>query len=92
MMWAFSGGGFSSRAHPLLSWQIAVILHRPTSLARCLLLLRWLSLDGIQSFSPLVWSLLCSTVGFRSKGQDDRIVTFLSALDEEHFREDMLVG
>jgi hypothetical protein len=46
----------------------------------------------VQSFSPLEWSLLCSTVGFGSKGQEDKTVAFLFALDEEHIREDNLVG
>jgi len=41
---------------------------------------------------PLEWTLVCSTVGFGSKGQEDKIVAFLSALDEEHIREDKLVG
>jgi hypothetical protein len=39
----------------------------------------------VQSFSPLEWSLLCSMVGFGSKGQEDKIVAFLSALDEVTF-------
>jgi hypothetical protein len=30
------------------------------------------SAGGGQPFSPLEWSLLCSTVGFRSKGQEDK--------------------
>lgn len=51
-----------------------------------------LSLRVVSTFSPLKWSLLCSKVGFRSKGQEDKIVAFLSALDEEHIREDKLVG
>jgi hypothetical protein len=46
----------------------------------------------VQPFSPLEWSLLCSTVGFGSKGKEDKTVAFLSALDEEHIREDKLVG
>jgi hypothetical protein len=47
---------------------------------------------GVQPLSPLEWSLLCSTVGFRSKGQEDKIVAFLFSLDEEYIREDKLVG
>jgi len=31
-------------------------------------------------------------VGFGSKGQEDKTVAFLSALDEEHIQEDKLVG
>jgi hypothetical protein len=47
---------------------------------------------GVQPFSPLEWSFLCSTVGFGSKGQKDKTVAFLSALNEEHIWEDKLVG
>lgn len=86
MMWAFSGGVFSSRAHPLLSWQIAVNLRRPMSP------LVVESTGGVQSFSPLEWSLLYSMTGFGSKRKEDKTVAFLLALDEEHFRKDMLVG
>jgi hypothetical protein len=50
------------------------------------------SVGGVQLFSPLECSLLCSTVGFGSKGQEDKTMAFLSALDEEHIREDKLVG
>jgi hypothetical protein len=50
------------------------------------------SAGGVQSFSPLKWSLLCSKVGFGSKGQEDKTVAFLSALDEEHIREAKHVG
>jgi hypothetical protein len=47
---------------------------------------------GVQPFYPLEWSLPCSMVGFGSKGQQDKTVAFLSALDEEHIRKDKLVG
>jgi hypothetical protein len=47
---------------------------------------------GVQSFSLLGGSLFCSTVGFGSKGQEDKTVAFIFALDEEHIREDKLVG
>jgi hypothetical protein len=36
MMWAFSCESFSSRARPLIFWQIVVILSHLTSLLRCL--------------------------------------------------------
>jgi len=49
-------------------------------------------MGGVRPLSPLEWSLLCSTVGFGSKGQEDKTVAFLSALDEEHILEDKLVG
>lgn len=47
---------------------------------------------GVKSFSPLDWSLFCSTVEFGTKGQEDKIVAFLSALDEEHMLEDKIEG
>jgi len=48
---------------------------------------------GVQSFSLLGGgSLFCSTVGFRSKGQEDKTMAFLFALDEEHIQDDKLVG
>jgi hypothetical protein len=50
------------------------------------------SAGGVQPFSPLEWSLLCSTVGFGYKGQEDKTVAFLFALDEEHIQDDKLVG
>jgi len=50
------------------------------------------SAGGVQPLSPLEWSKLCSTVGFGSKGQEDKTMAFLFALDEEHIREDKLVG
>jgi hypothetical protein len=92
MMWGFSGGGFSSRARSLMSWQIAVILRCPMSLACCMMLLRWLSLRVVSSLS-LLWSSLCYAPRWGSGPRGKRIrLAFLSALDEEHFREDMLVG
>jgi hypothetical protein len=47
----------------------------------------------VSSFS-LIWSGLCYAPppGFGSKGQEDKTMTFLSALDEEHIREDKVVG
>jgi len=50
------------------------------------------SAGGVQPLSPLEWSLICSTVGFGSKGQEDKTVAFLFSLDEEHIREDKLMG
>jgi hypothetical protein len=47
---------------------------------------------SVPPFSPLEWSLLCSKVGFSTKGQEEMIVAFLSALDKEHYREDKIVG
>jgi hypothetical protein len=38
--------------------------------------------------SPMEWSLVCSEIGLKTKGQEDKIVAFLSALDEEHRRWD----
>jgi hypothetical protein len=47
---------------------------------------------GLQPISPLEWSLFCSSMGFRTKGQEDKFVAFLSALDEEHRRMDKIEG
>jgi len=47
---------------------------------------------GVQPFSALEWSMVCSTVGFGIKGQEDKTVAYLSALEEEHMREDKLEG
>jgi hypothetical protein len=77
MMWAFSGGGFSRRARPFLFWQIAVILCRPTSLARCLMLLRWLSLRVVSSLS-LLWGGLCYVPRWGSGPRGKRIRLWLS--------------
>jgi hypothetical protein len=40
----------------------------------------------------LEWSLFWSLIGSGDKGEEDKIVAFLSALDEEHRRWDKLRG
>jgi len=99
-MWDFSGGSFSSRARPLLfladrgdsesSHFSSSLLDAPSMLDGRERLVE--SVGGVQPLSLLEWSLLCSTVGFRSKGQEDKTMAFLSTLGEEHIWEDKLVG
>jgi hypothetical protein len=38
------------------------------------------------------WSLFWSSIGSRDKGEEDKSVAFLSALDEEHRRWDKIEG
>ena len=38
-------------------------------------------LGSVPPFYPLEWSLLCSMVGFGTKGQEEKTVAFLYALD-----------
>jgi hypothetical protein len=76
-MWVFSGRGFLGRAPPLFHRQIVV------SQAPALSILP----GGLQATSPLELSLACSMY-FGDKG--DRTMAFLSALDEDHRRWDMI--
>jgi hypothetical protein len=101
-MWDFSGGSFSSRARPLLfladrgdsesSHFSSSLLDAPSMLDGSFWERLVESVGGVQPLSLLEWSLLCSTVGFRSKGQEDKTMAFLSTLGEEHIWEDKLVG
>jgi hypothetical protein len=38
------------------------------------------SAGGLQPISPLEWSVFCSSMGFETKGQEDKSVGFLSTL------------
>ena len=49
-------------------------------------------LGSVPLFFPLEWSVFCFKVGFSTTGQEEMIVAFLSTLDEEHYREDKIVG
>jgi len=48
------------------------------------------SAGGSQAISPMEWSLFWSSIGFGDKGEEDKTVAFLSALDEEHRRWDKI--
>jgi len=52
----------------------------------------FLSTGGSQAISPMEWSLFWSSIGSRDKGEEDKSVAFLSALDEEHRRWDKIEG
>jgi hypothetical protein len=45
---------------------------------------------GSQAISPMEWSLFWSSIGSGDKGEEDKIVAFLSAFDEEHRRWDKI--
>jgi hypothetical protein len=45
---------------------------------------------GSQAISPMEWSLFWSSIGSGDKGEEDKTVAFLSALDEEHRRWDKI--
>jgi hypothetical protein len=47
---------------------------------------------GSQAISPMEWSLFWSSIGSGDKGEEDKSVAFLSALDEEHRRRDKIKG
>jgi hypothetical protein len=48
------------------------------------------STGGSQAISPVEWSLFWFLIGFEDKGEEDKIVDFLFALDEEHRRWDKI--
>jgi len=50
------------------------------------------SMGGSQAISPMEWSLFWSSIGSGDKGEEDKTVVFLYALDEEHRRRDKIEG